>query len=387
MRCLAVELQINVCEYLARNDLASVARTSKHFLAVAQPILYRDVEVHDIPVGSVHSPDYTNPSRLRSFHNTLLSHERDLGPLVKRLYIRSLFVLVPWKELIPIFLAMRNLLVLKIEMIHQLINSNHNAFSKHILPAVAHTLRELYTVGINAFPRFVRFIDTHPNIIVWDDAGRDWALKQAQDVRMALESPGLARLRRFTVTLVYRNLGFLFEVLKSMTGLIHLSILLPHVALDHANSSNLQGAFAGCGANLVELSLLSEYREPPDRLGWIILNILPQTPSLHRLRIEWRGRVTIVPCPLEVPAGHQDSTVLPALETIIWSVLPASDIMMICVEPNRTFSDAGSKNIETLFHVFPSLRKVEYTEWTIAACFRLLGNGKIEQEPMEGTSL
>ncbi|EIM88039.1 uncharacterized protein STEHIDRAFT_146152 [Stereum hirsutum FP-91666 SS1] len=56
---------------------------------------------------------------------------------------------------------------------------------------------------------------------------------------MALESPGLTRLRRFTVTLVYRNLGFLFEVLKSMTGLIHLSILLPHVALDHANSSNL----------------------------------------------------------------------------------------------------------------------------------------------------
>lgn len=120
MGSLPAELEIAVCEHLESGDLASLARTSKHFLAVAQPILYRDVEVDDVPVNDI-SPfdaEYTDPSTLRMLHSTLLGRERDLGPLIKSLHIRSLHFSVPWKELVPIFLAMRNLLVFKIGEIY-----------------------------------------------------------------------------------------------------------------------------------------------------------------------------------------------------------------------------------------------------------------------------
>lgn len=384
MGSLPVELEIAVCEHLESGDLASVARTSKHFLAVAQPILYRDVEVDDVPVNDISPIDtqYTDPSSLRMLHSTLLGRERDLGPLIKSLHIRSLFFSVPWKELAPFFLAMRNLLVFRIGVIYCINDTSDKTFNKHILPAVAPTLRELHTDGIDAFPQLIHFIDTHPNITVLDVAGREWALEQAEDVRTISESPGLARLQRFTVThQLQGGFGCLFDALKSMTGLTHLSISVMHnVDLDDADFSNLQGAFVRCGANLVELSLLSEAF---NRLGWIIRNILPWTPSLRRFRIELLEKANIVSYTLTLPAGHQ---VLPALETIIWSVLPdAMSMFKMQDKSNRTFSDAVLKIIETFFHLFPSLRKVEYTEWSTcsAACFRLLGDGKIEQEPME----
>lgn len=43
MQTLPVELQTHICHLALNEDLASLSRTSTHFLDVAQPALYRHV--------------------------------------------------------------------------------------------------------------------------------------------------------------------------------------------------------------------------------------------------------------------------------------------------------------------------------------------------------
>lgn len=317
---LPLELQILVYKHVPNTTLVSLMCTSSHVHRLVEPILYREVIIDDQASedrlmalikfrraqGFVNTTENLSESDLETldgptsfslFRKTLMRKPFHFGPLLKSLEINEVSMELEWDELKEMFLTMPNLLTLSITSAM----GGWDDDDVSVLSRVTPSLRSFSSKSLGLSPKFISFLETHPNLKVWHHGTGNGFLMEPE---VPVPDHVLSRITHYDVAITDAEKTAI--LLRGMTNLAHLS--LSHSAsfkytLDEsangADSRALQaelGALSVCGKGLVSLfysrHFPSTWRIHTPGLGrwdsllWIVRNILPRTSSLQHLRID-----------------------------------------------------------------------------------------------------
>lgn len=300
---LPVELQSLICDHCTPETLASLCLTSKHFLTITRPALYRHVTIHyrgrtpgEPPQSQEEVQDtyVLSDASYERFRATVVNCPPVFGSLVKSLELGNHFmdrrrfnskgsILESLGSLLSV---LPNLARLKIWILRP-----DDELDKALFYA-SPSLRAFSAISwAHITPDFLAFLQSHPQL-------REWHTRWINDGTISPEGKAsatvpqivLERITMFATSLHPRPL----MLLGQMTNLTHL-------CLRHYSPTNLRGqrhititdelqrselnALRGCGRNLVSLDLSDVPISWGSPIPWTVNQVLPLTPALRYLRV------------------------------------------------------------------------------------------------------
>lgn len=317
---LPLELQILVYKHVPNTTLVSLMCTFSHVHRLVEPILYREVIIDDQAsedrltalINFRRAQGYVNttenlsesdletldgPTSFSLFRKTLMRKPFHFGPLLKSLEINEVSGELEWEELKEMFLTMPNLLTLSI-------TSSMGGWDDDdvsVLSRVTPSIRSFSSKSLGLSPKFISFLETHPNLKVWHHGTGNGFLLEPE---VPVPAHVLSRITHYDATITDAEKTAI--LLRGMTNLAHLSLshsasfnYTVDEAADGADSRVLQaelGALSVCGKGLISLFYSRHFpstwriNTPGvarwDSLLWIVRNILPRTPCLQHLRVD-----------------------------------------------------------------------------------------------------
>lgn len=272
-------------------------QTSKHLLPLAQSVLYRDVAVDDRAARERFwgerckwrpSPHHDDPATYTIFQTTLLSAPFYFGRFVVSLQISSVFQEVTWDDLGVIFLALPNLLRLRIN----LLDRGQDTTGVKALCRVTPRLREFSSATTLVCPDFVTFLKNHPSLTIWRHGTEQGSFKKGK-VEPPAPIPEYL-LTRFTQYDAQINVPELSApILRGMTNLTHLALdfYIDSPIVSYKAVLNLDAQFIEaitiCGRNLRYFAIGSLWASqvPGDHpFVWSIQTLVSHMPVLEHLQ-------------------------------------------------------------------------------------------------------
>ncbi|EIM81994.1 uncharacterized protein STEHIDRAFT_171604 [Stereum hirsutum FP-91666 SS1] len=314
---LPLELQMLVYKHAPKTTLVSLMCTSSHIHRIVEPILYREVIIDDQAsedrmmalIDSRRARGFINttenisesdletldgPTSFSLFRKTLMRKPFHFGPLLKSLEINEVSMELEWDELKEMFLTMPNLLTLSITSAM----GGWDDDDVSVLSRVTPSIRSFSSKSLGLSPKFISFLETHPNLKVWHHGTGNGFLMEPE---VPVPAHVLSRITHYDAAIT--DAEKTATLLRGMTNLAHLSLshsasfkeTLDEAAYGAALRTEL-GALSVCGKGLVSLFYSRHFpttwrMSTPgpgrwDSFLWIVRNILPRTPSLQHLRVD-----------------------------------------------------------------------------------------------------
>lgn len=230
LQSLPLEIQDLVLQQTHVGALASLACTCSHYLRLAQPILYRHIDVDDNAAVerenyyealrdcdltlSPKSKYFDDPTTYQLFRTTLMNSPSQFGPFIVSLEIVVLAGEAKWTDFPELFSTMPNLRSLTIDSYCGGLDDRHLCALSSVTPK----LRIFSSRTIPLRTTFAHFLLSHPNLTVWHHAFNDhwW------DPDAVVPPAVLARLTHFETKI--NRPAESAKLLRGMTNINHLSI-------------------------------------------------------------------------------------------------------------------------------------------------------------------
>lgn len=381
MEKLPVELRIQVCRDVSRNDLVSLCLTSQSYAAWATPLLYENI-------GDLATFGGGERRRFARLEATIMSRPAYFGPMIKSIifsdFDRSSSIYPSYnrppqkRDLTPALCQLTDLRQLTIRTYSGLFDTEY--FSK-ISSDTASTLTHFTSTNIPSCPATITaFLESHPKLTVWrlgrccDSGDQDRAVP-SYPFHFA---QGLPHLKICELDIARVGALLSASLLKVMTHLTQLRIDYTLCDDSHtterfrrtSEQAHLE-AFKLCGPRLTHLSVC----ETPHNGGrwqfsWVLSNLLTHTTNLRHLQLRQRTYTVSAtprlrpPQVLDVSNLEKVKDAFPtSLQTVKWV---AEDALL----SGGGLSAEGTANAHALFSLFPSLKVVEYYQMRYLYVFR-----------------
>lgn len=293
---LPPELQTLVCKEASPCTLASLAQTSSYLLPLAQSVLYRCIAVDDRAARERfwgrrcnwrRSPHYDDPSTYTIFQTTLLSAPFHFGSFIVSLQVSSVFQEVTWDDLGVIFLAMPNLLRLRIN----LLDRGQDTTGVKALCRVTPRLQEFSSASTLVCPDFVTFLKNHPNLTIWRHGTEQGSAVKKWEPPSPIPDHLLTRFTQYEAQINVPELSA--PILRGMTNLTHLALdfYIDSPLISYKAGLKFDGQFVEaitiCGRNLRYFAIGSLWatKVPGDHpFIWSVQNLVCHMPILQHLQ-------------------------------------------------------------------------------------------------------
>lgn len=289
---LPVELQSLICDHCTPDTLTSVCLTSKHFLNIARPALYRHVTIRyrgptpgEPPQsqGEVRYMFVLSDALYERFRATVVNCPPIFGPLVKSLELGNRFM---HKRQGSILESLRSLFSVlpNLARLRMWIVGSDDELDKALFNT-SPSLRAFSAMKrAHITPEFVAFLDSHPHLREWHSrwVNNDTISPESQ-ASATVPQTVLERITMFATNLHPRPL----MLLGQMGNLTHLCLThhRPKIEItDELQRSELE-ALRGCGRNLISLDLSDVPIPWGLPIPWTVNQVLPLTPVLRYLRV------------------------------------------------------------------------------------------------------